>query len=222
MDEEEGSGDGKMSSKITSPLWASLCLALLLAGAPPTLGAVAASNPEQPVQGLYELLLGNMKQGGMLGESGRYARLAPVVDRTFDIPFMTRLAVGPYWETLNPAQQQQLMAAFAHYVAATYADQFDSYSGQQLQVTGERPYGGDVMVQTKIVKADGESTRLDYRMHQVQGVWEISDVYLDGTISQLAVHRSEFHSILQGQGVNGLVLALNRKTDLLTNIARSS
>lgn len=211
-----------MSSKITSPVWASLGLALLLAGAPLTQGAAAASEPEQPVQSFYEALLSNMKQGGMLGESGRYARLAPIIDRTFDIPFMTRLAIGPYWETLGPAQQQQLMAAFAHYVSATYANQFDSYSGQQLQVTGERPYGGDVTVQTKIVKADGEATRLDYRMHQVQGAWEISDVYLDGTISQLAVHRSEFHSILQRQGVDGLVLALNRKTDLLTNVARSS
>jgi phospholipid transport system substrate-binding protein len=114
------------------------------------------------------------------------------------------------------------MAAFAHYVAATYADQFDSYSGEQLQVIGERPYGGDVMVQTRIAKADGETTRLDYRMHLNQGAWEIFDVYLDGTISQLAVHRSEFHSILQRQGVDGLVLALNRKTDLLTNMARSS
>jgi phospholipid transport system substrate-binding protein len=195
---------------------------LLFAGTPLPPGAAAASDPEQPVQSFYELLLSNMKQGGMLGESGRYARLAPVVDRTFDIPSMTRLAVGPYWETLGSAQQQQLMAAFAHYVAATYADQFASYSGQQLQVTGGRPYGGDVMVQTKIVKADGEATRLDYRMHQVQGMWEISDVYLDGTISQLAVRRSEFRSILQREGVEGLVVALNRKTDLLSNVARSS
>jgi phospholipid transport system substrate-binding protein len=217
-----------MSSKIKWPAsagkWTSLCLALSLAAGAGALtpAAAAVSNPEQPVEAFYEVLLSNMKQGGMLGESGRYARLAPVVDRTFDLPFMTRLAVGPYWETLNQAQQQQLMAAFAHYVAATYADRFDSYSGQQLQVTGERPYGADVMVQTKIANANGETTKLDYRMHQNQGAWEISDVYLDGTISQLAVHRSEFHSILRRDGVDGLVIALNRKTDLLNNVARSS
>lgn len=215
-----------MSSKIAWPAWAgklaSLCLALFLAQSLPIPAAAAALEPQQPVQSLYEVLLSNMKQGGVLGESGRYARLAPIVDRTFDIPSMTKLAIGPYWGTLPPAQQQQLTAAFAHYVAATYADQFDSYSGQQLQVTGSRPYGAEVMVQTKIVKADGETTRLDYLMRRNQGGWQISDVYLDGTISQLAVHRSEFHSILQRQGVDGLVLALNRKTDLLTSVARSS
>src|SRR5205814_7143250 len=138
----------------------------------------------------YGVLLGAMQQGRTLGESGRYAKLAPVVDRTFDIPSMTRLAVGASWNGLPPTEQQQLIAAFAHYVAATYADRFDTYSGEQLQVTGERPRGNDIMVETKIAKSNGETTRLDYLMRQDQGSWQISDVYLDGTISQLAVHRS--------------------------------
>lgn len=200
----------------------SLCLALFAAMGLITPGSAALSNPDDAVRSFYGVLLGNMQQGRALGESGRYVRLAPVVDRTFDIPLMTRLAVGPVWETLSPARQQQLEAAFGHYIAATYADQFDSYSGQQLQVTGERPTGNDIMVQTRIVKSNGKTTRLDYLMRQDQGSWQISDVYLDGTISQLAVHRSEFHSILQRQGVDGLVMALDRKVDLLGSVTRSS
>jgi phospholipid transport system substrate-binding protein len=201
---------------------ASLCVALLLAFGQLTQQATAAPAQQEIVRSFYGILLSNMKESRMLGETGRYARLAPVVDRTFDIPFMTRLAIGPYWGTLTPAQQQQVMAAFAHYVTATYADQFDSYSGQQLQVTGERPYGTQTIVETRIVKSNGEATRLDYVMRPDQGSRQISDVYLDGTISQLAVHRSEFHSILQRQGVDGLVAALNRKVDLLSSVARSS
>ena len=205
-----------MQPTVTGKL-AGMCLALLLGAGLPTTGSAAASDPQQLVQSFYGVLLSNMKDGRMLGEGGRYARLAPVVDRTFDLPSMTRLAVGPAWETLAPAQQQQLTAAFAHYVAATYADRFDTYSGEQLQVAGERPHGADLMVQTSIVKADGEKTRLDYLIRQG---W-ISDVYLDGTISQLAVHRSEFHSILQREGVDGLVAALHRKVDLLNSVARA-
>jgi phospholipid transport system substrate-binding protein len=158
------------------------------------------------VRSFYGVLLSNMRDGRVLGESGRLARLAPVVDRTFDIPAMARLAVGPLWTNLNPAQQQQLIAAFGHYVAATYADQFDTYSGEQLQVTGQRPHGADVVVETRIVKSKGEATRLDYLIRPDQGSRRISDVYLDGSISQLAVHRSEFHSILQREGVDGLVM----------------
>jgi phospholipid transport system substrate-binding protein len=200
----------------------SLCLAMFVAAVLITPGSAALSNPEEAVRSFYGVLLGNMQQGRVLGETGRYTRLAPVVGRTFDIPLMTRLAVGPAWDTLPPAEQQRLQAAFAHYVTATYADQFDSYSGQQLQVTGERPTGSNIMVQTKIAKSNGETTKLDYLMRPDQGAWQISDVYLDGTISQLAVHRSEFYSILRREGVDGLVMALNRKTDLLQSVARAS
>ena len=185
--------------------------------------AALAEPPQDCVRSLYDTLLTTMKNGSTLGQSGRYARLAPVVDRVFDVPSMTRLAIGPSWATLSPAQQQQLVEAFRHYVAATYADRFDSYSGEQLQVTGERLYNADVIVQTKIAKPGGDTTTLNYLMHQNQGSWQISDVYLDGTISQLAVQRSEFNSILRREGADGLVMALNRKVDLLSHgFAKSS
>jgi phospholipid transport system substrate-binding protein len=194
---------------------AGLCIALALAAGIFTENASALADPQGNVRGFYDALLTTMRNGPTLGQSGRYARLAPVVDRIFDVPSMTRLAIGPTWATLSPAQQQQLVEAFRHYVAATYADRFDSYSGQQLQVTGERPYNADIIVQTKIVNSDGDTTTLDYLMRQNQGSWQISDVYLDGTISQLAIQRSEFYSILRREGVDGLVMALNRKVDLL-------
>jgi len=104
----------------------------------------------------------------------------------------------------------------------TYADRFDIYSGEQLEVSGERPYGPDVMVQTKFVNSNGGTTTLDYLMRQNQGAWQITDVYLGGTISQVAVQRSEFSSILRREGIDGLVMALNRKVDLLRSAARSS
>jgi phospholipid transport system substrate-binding protein len=202
---------------------AGLSIALLLAAGIFTENASALADPQGNVRGFYDALLTTMRNGPALGQSGRYARLAPVVERVFDVPSMTRLAIGPSWATLSPAQQQQLVEAFRHYVAATYADRFDSYSGQQLQVTGERPYNADVIVQTKIVKSDGDTTTLDYLMRQNQGSWQISDVYLDGTISQLAIQRSEFYSILRREGVDGLVMALNRKVDLLgKGVAKAS
>jgi phospholipid transport system substrate-binding protein len=191
------------------------------------MSAVAAAalpaNPQDSVRNFYDTLLTTMKDGRTLGQSGRYARLAPVIGRLFDVPLMARLAVGPSWATLSPAQQQQVTEAFGHYIAATYADRFDSYSGEQLQVTGEQPYGAGVIVQTKITQLKGDSVSLNYRLRENAGSWQIADVYMDGSISQLATQRSEFHSILQREGVDGLITALNRKVDLLArNVANAS
>jgi phospholipid transport system substrate-binding protein len=217
-----------MSHSITPSSWtgkiAGLGLALLLAVAISAESAAAPPvSPRDSVRSFYDTLLTTMKDGRTLGQSGRYARLAPVIGRLFDVPLMARLAVGSSWATLSPTQQQQVTEAFGHYVSATYADRFDSYSGEQLQVTGEQPYGAEIIVQTTIVKSKGDSVTLNYRMRENAGLWQISDVYMDGSISQLATRRSEFHSILQREGVDGLIMALNRKVDLLTrNVAKAT
>jgi phospholipid transport system substrate-binding protein len=45
--------------------------------------------------------------------------------------------------------------------------------------------------------------------------WLISDIYLDGAISEVATRRSEFAAILKTGGIGGLIAALNRKTGVL-------
>jgi phospholipid transport system substrate-binding protein len=173
------------------------------------------SRPQETIRTFYAVLLTTMKQGPTLGGTGRYAMLEPIVRQDFDVPFMTRLAVGPDWAGLTPSQQQRLTAAFGRYVAATYADRFDSYSGEELQIGGEQPFAGGYIVRSKIVKPTGDRVTIDYLMRDDNGAWQIADVYLDGTISQLATQRSEFHSVLRREGADGLIEALNKKVDLL-------
>jgi phospholipid transport system substrate-binding protein len=184
--------------------------------------AALPEGPEDRVRSFYAVLLATMKNGRNLGQSGRYAALAPVINEVFDVPFMARLAVGASWSTLTSDQQQQVVAAFGRYVSATYADRFDSYSGEQLQVTGDEPASGGVIVETRIIKAGSDPVSISYMMRRNGDVWQADDVYLDGTISQLATQRSEFHSILARRGVDGLIDALNRKADLLTSTAAKS
>jgi phospholipid transport system substrate-binding protein len=168
------------------------------------------------VQGLYDALLSTMKNGRTLGQSGRFTQLEPVIRRTFDIPAMARLSVGSSWASLSEVQRQQVTESFGRYISAIYADRFDSYAGQKLQVTGEQPNPAGVMVRSQIVKANGEPVKIDYMMRRDGEGWLISDVYLDGAISEVATRRSEFAAILKADGVDGLIAALNRKADMLT------
>jgi ABC-type transporter MlaC component len=61
-----------------------------------------------------------------------------------------------------------------------------------------------------------EPVKVDYQMRRDGEGWLISDVYLDGAISEVATRRSEFGGIIRTQGVDGLIAALNRKADVLT------
>ena len=169
------------------------------------------------VQGLYDALLGMMKSGRSLGQSGRFARLEPVIRRTFDITTMARLSVGSSWATLSEAQRQQVIESFGRYISAIYADRFDSYAGQKLQVTGEQPAAGGIMVKSQIIKANGEPVNVDYMMRRNGDTWLISDIYVDGAISEVATRRSEFGAILKSEGIDGLIAALNRKANILNS-----
>ena len=200
-----------------SPIWkaAALAAGVGLAMLSYPVHAAPASGGDT-VQGLYDTLLGTMKNGRILGQSGRFTQLEPVIRRTFDIASMTRLSVGSTWAGLSEAQRQQLTESFGRYISAIYADRFDSYAGQKLQVTGEQPNAGGVMVKSQIVKANGEPVKVDYLMRRNGDGWLISDIYLDGVISEVATRRSEFAAILHADGVDGLIAALNRKADMLT------
>ena len=168
------------------------------------------------VESLYQALLTTMKDGRILGQSGRFAQLEPVILRNFDITSMARLSVGPTWISLSETQRQQMSESFGRYIAAIYADRFDSYEGQKLEVTGEQAALSGVMVRSQIIKANGEPVEVDYMMHRGSDGWLISDIYLDGTISEVATRRSEFAAILRRDGIDGLIAALNRKADMLT------
>jgi phospholipid transport system substrate-binding protein len=206
-----------------TPVWKAATFAVVL-------GLITVPYPAHPasvsgsdtVQGLYDALLSTMKNGRTLGQSGRFTQLEPVIRRTFDIPSMTRLPVGLSWAGLTEAQRQQVTGSFGRYISAIYADHFDSYAGQKLQVTGEQPNAGGVMVKSQIIKANGEPVKVDYMMHRSGAGWLISDIYLDGAISEVAIRRSEFAAILKNEGIDGLIVALNRKADILTGTTARS
>ncbi|HTT80538.1 MAG TPA: ABC transporter substrate-binding protein [Stellaceae bacterium] len=203
-------------------LFAGIALPLALSlHSPRASAALDDAHGADAVRSLYSTLLAAMRDGPALGSRGRYAQIAPVVRRVFDIPLMTRVAVGPEWAALNAAQRRRVSDAFARYIAAVYAERFDSYSGEQLQVTGEQASPGGAIITSRIVKSDGDPVNINYLMRDNGGIWQIADVYLDGTISELATRRSEFADILRRSGIEGLIQALNSKAAALGS-ARAS
>jgi len=210
-----------IGSKI--PVWKATALGAVLGlTMVPYPAQTAPASGSNTVQGLYDVLLSTMKNGRALGQSGRFTQLEPVILRTFDIPSMARLSVGSSWGPLTEAQRQQVTESFGRYISAIYADRFDNYAGQKLQVTGEQPAAAGVMVRSQIVKANGEPVKVDYMTRRHGDSWLISDIYLDGAISEVATRRSEFAAILNKEGIDGLIMALNRKADMLTGTTARS
>jgi phospholipid transport system substrate-binding protein len=190
---------------------------LLLAGIclPGITNAQALSAPENTINSLNATLLATMKQAQALGVQGRYQQLAPVLAKTYDIPSMTRIAVGPSWATLQPAQKAALTDAFSRMMIATYAKRFDGFSGETFKITEITDRSADKMVKTQIIQSNGKPVPINYLMRKSGPEWRVIDVYLDGTISELASRRAEFTSILKSSGPDALIASLRKQGDRL-------
>lgn len=192
-----------------------LIAAIALSLVPPVgARAAAATDAVATVHAFYDALLQAMKRGPQLGFAGRRDLLAPAVRRAFDLPTMTQITIGPQWASLAPDDRQKLIRAFSDYSIATYANRFDSYSGEKFNVDPKAAPSadGDVIVRSTLQPSQGTPVELDYLMHKSGSGWKIIDVYLSGTISQLASQRSEFTSVMRNGGVTALIQKLQSKT----------
>jgi phospholipid transport system substrate-binding protein len=174
--------------------------------------ALAEGSPVQIVQDFYAVLLDVMKNADKLGFDGRKQKLAPVIDKTFDLPLMTRLSIGPQWKDVSPEDQKKLEQAFRDMTIATYAGRFDGYSGEKFEVSPEpAEANGGKVVQTKLVQGNGEPIQLNYLMRDNGQGWHAIDVFLKGTVSELATRRSEYTSVLRRDGAGGLLKLMSQK-----------
>lgn len=175
-----------------------------------------------PIATLDNGLLAVMKAGESMPFAQRFAMLEPVVVKVFDLPRIVAITVGFGWSRLKPQEQQDLLTVFRRYTVASYVANFKSYDGQQFRILPDlRPVGARQVVTTKIIPRSGKPNRIDYVMQQNGSTWQVVDVLLDGTISQVAVQRSDFNSFLASGGAEALVAALRKKVASLSNGALS-
>jgi len=186
--------------------------ALLIAAAAQ---AHAASAPGAAIDQLDAGLVTAMKNGSTPFQQ-RYAALAPVIDATFNLQQILQTTIGLKWAGIPADKQKALLAAFRAFTIASYISNFDSDSGTTFRLLPEtRAVGADKVVESEIVPKDGDPTRMDYVMRQSPAGWQAIDVLEEGTISQAAVQRSDFRSLLAG-GPDKLIDSLTAKVDKMS------
>jgi len=183
-------------------------MAVALGGA----AAAAGHSPRDVVATLNATLLDVLKHADTLGYQGRVERLKPVMQATFDLPFMAEKALGTRWKSLGEADRARWIAAFGDFTVANFAANFDHYTGQTFELLGEEPAANDTrLVRTRVVSPGERNVDFAYRLRDAGDRWAIVDVYLEGTVSELALRRSEYASALEHQGFDALVATVRRK-----------
>ena len=200
-------------------LLAALCTAAVF----PAVAHAQAASATAPIEALNTALIEVMKAGDSTPFAKRYQLLAPAIDQGFDLPRIIAVSVGSYWSSLPTAQQQKLQQVFRSFIIANYVSNFHSYAGEVAAVAPRtRPVGAEQVVTSTITKPSGEVVRIDYVMGQRGPGWLVQDILLDGTISRVALQRSDFSALLAQGNATQLIASLEQKVTTLSGGAISA
>jgi phospholipid transport system substrate-binding protein len=163
------------------------------------------------VEHFHSVLIEVMKDANALGLEGRKEKLAPALDATYDFPTMAQRSIATGWAKLDASQRERFIAAFRGLTLRTYATRFDGYSKESFETTGEEPSVAKTVIVRTVLHTETENIHLDYRLRSTPAGWRVIDVYLSGTVSELALRRAEYTSVLEREGFDALLSALERK-----------
>lgn len=128
----------------------------------------------------------------------------------FDMDALAGLALGPYRSTATPEQLAAYNDAFASYIVTTYHARFDAFTGYTFKVGQAKELNnGDVAVRTTISDPAGKPILVDFRVRPDGDSFKVIDVIVEG-LSMLKTQRDEFSSVIQRNGLDGLINSLQQ------------
>ena len=142
----------------------------------------------------------------------RMARYRELLRDGFAVNIIGRFALGRYWRTASPELREEYLALFQEFVLDIYSKRLDGFSGEIFTIVKSQTLDEtDTLVSTEISGGDGPSIRVDYRVRSFEDKFQIVDVLVEG-ISLIVTQRSEFASIINRDGIEGLLGKLRQYT----------
>jgi phospholipid transport system substrate-binding protein len=154
---------------------------------------------------------------GLIGEAITVLRI-PVEERAsresqfrtllrdkFDVPLITRLVVGRHWRRATDAQKQAFMLVFEEHIVTIYTAQLGVYNDEIVAIRNvasrtER----DTIVGTEVMRSSDAPRQLDWLVREEAGAYRVIDIAAEG-VSLMTTKRSEFSSVIQRDGLDGLI-----------------
>ncbi len=173
----------------------------------------SGATARQVVEKFQSELIDVMKNGKQLGYAGRYDKLTGPVSNSHDLTKIARIVVGKEWEKLSEQQQQKLVDIFIRLSIASYAHNFKDYSGESFVFDSEEETTrGGVVVHSHLIIPNDKPVKFDYMLKEKGDSWRIINIIANG-VSDLALKRSEYTTILQRDGFDALIAKINEKID---------
>ncbi|MCR9193522.1 MAG: ABC transporter substrate-binding protein [Hyphomonas sp.] len=198
---------------MTSKKWILSAAMLALTALP----SFADTQTEEYVRTNANDVLASLNEPGLDADERR-AKFQKYMDEFTNLDAVAKFVIGKYSKRFTPEEMDAYLKTFRAYALAVYEFYFHEYRGRDVKVTGSTDRNArDSIVDTEIVRADGQELEVRWRVLNRGGQYQVVDVALnaDGNLIWLAIEQqAQFLSILDQN--NGSVEALINKIESMT------
>ena len=137
--------------------------------------------------------------------ASRESQFRTLLQDKFDVPLITRLVVGRHWRHATDTQKQAFMLVFEEHIVKIYTSQLGVYNEEIVAIRNvasrtER----DTIVGTEVMRSSDAPLQLDWLVREEAGAYRVIDIAAEG-VSLMTTKRSEFSSVIQRDGLDGLI-----------------
>ena len=193
-----------------------LMLALLVAGLLPlgwhvTRAAPSVDDARDLIEKISAKVLAILSDQA-LSDRQKFDALVALLDGPIDLDLVARLILGRHWRTVDDAQRQEYLTLFREYALANLASKLHLYRGQSFEVTGAKVVSDqDALVSSRILSNGEPPLQVDWRLRERDGGAPVTiDLIVEG-VSLIVTLRSEFGSVIERQGFDGLLVELRQR-----------
>ena len=178
--------------------------------APSSFAETSATGAKGFVDTLATQLLSIVKDSNQ-SKDEKTKKIEALFTEKVDIDFVAKFAMGKHWREATPEQQKAYIDAYKPFILKNYATRLTRYSGQTYTLRNPRSDGDSAIVTMDIIDPEGQNVTVDYRLSDTgNSKYKILDITVEG-VSLLNTQRSEFNSIIDQKGIDGLIVALKNQ-----------
>jgi phospholipid transport system substrate-binding protein len=191
---------------IAATLFFVLCHLLLPTGS-------RADSPTEQVRTTVDQVLAIVRSSNPKSKAqmeAQRAQLLEVISPRFDFPEMAKRSLGRHWAGRSAEEQREFVKILAALLGRSYADNIESYAGQNVFYTREREEQNYAEVETKIASENRPPVSINYKLHSVDNQWKVYDLVIED-ISVINNYRSQFDRVIAKSSYVDLVRILREK-----------
>ena len=138
-----------------------------------------------------------------------WQKIAAVIRDNFDFRSMSQSVLATHWKSATEDEQERFTEFFSQYIEETYRSKIESYTDQKILYKDEIIRGDKAVVET-VIDTGTTEIPVNYKLRNNDGEWYAYDIVIEG-VSLVANYRSTFAAIVKNEGMDGLLLDIQRR-----------